>query len=83
MPMPLDHVTVIQQINFAEWAHHDLQVHPEMTMLKARVIDDRNRAESRQRTNSTDTTRRSGFRLYGENYHLSDLLTGRTVDLKA
>jgi len=83
MPMPLNHATVIQQINFAEWAHRDLQVHPETTMLKARDIHSRERAESLRRANPAETTRRSALRLHGQNYNLSSFSAGGRVDLKA
>ena len=83
MPLPLDNATVIQQINFVEWAHHDLQVHPEMTMLKARDLFERTSNESRRRTNATKPTRRTGIRLYGRNYRLSRFASGGAIDLKA
>ena len=82
MPNPLDHATVIQQINFAEWAHHDLQVHPERTMLKARDINASTRADSRRRANATSASRRTAIRLHGENYRIAGYSTGETLDLK-
>jgi hypothetical protein len=83
MSKALDNATVIQQINYAEWAHHDLQVHPERTMLKARDIHSRDITENRRKTNAASTSSRSAMRLHGQNYQLSSHLSGGNVDLKA
>ena len=83
MPMPLSQATVIQQIHFAEWIHHDLRVHPEMTMLKARDIHARDRAESRRKSNPAENSPRTAFRLYGQNYNLSSFSAGEKIDLRA
>lgn len=62
MVRPLDHVTVIQQINFAEREHQNLQLHP---MLSRQAAEDAllNKAEEqRKRTNETTKTERSAVR---------------------
>ncbi len=83
MARPLDHVTVIQQVYFAERAHQDLQLHPDSTMVKAREAHRMASAEARQRPNPTPAPRRTSVRLHGENYNLSSHGSGTRVDLKA
>ena len=83
MTRPLDHITVLQQINFAERVHQDQQTHPELTMLKAEAAGRRMKAEARQRPNPTTSTRRTGVRLHGENYRAVRHSSGARVDLKA
>ena len=83
MARPLDHVTVIQQVYFAERAHQDLQLHPDSTMVKARTAHRQARAEARERPNPTPAPQRTYVRLHGENYHLSGHASGSRLDLKA
>ena len=59
MVRPLDHVTVVQQINFAERVHQDLQTHPEISKLKSEVIEQQKRAAQRRQARSVDKTERS------------------------
>jgi len=58
MVRPLDHVTVIQQINFAERVHQNLQTHPEISKLQAEVIEQQKRAARRRKTRSVNKTER-------------------------
>ena len=83
MARPLDLITVIQQIYFAERAHQDLQMHPDTTMVKAREAHGQARAEAAQRPNPAEAPQRSSVRLYGENYNLSRHGRGGNVDLMA
>jgi hypothetical protein len=83
MARPLDHVTVIQQVYFAERAHQDLQLHPDSTMVKARTAHRQSIAEAREQPNPTAAPQRTYLRLHGENYQLSSHGNGQQVDLKA
>lgn len=83
MASPLDHVTVIQQINFAERVHQDLQLHPDLTMHKAEAAHRRLRAENRQRPNPANHTDRTTAILHGYNYQQELYGSGTRVDLKA
>jgi len=59
MVRPLDHVTVIQQINFAERVHQNLQTHPEISKLQAEVIEQQKKAIERRQTQTVQKTERS------------------------
>ena len=63
MVRPLDHVTVIQQINFAERIHQNQQTHPEISNLQAEVIDQQKRAVERQRTQAAHKSERTKIHL--------------------
>lgn len=63
MVRPLDHVTVIQQINFAERIHQNQQTHPEFSNLQAEVIDQQTRALERRRTQATHKSERAKIHL--------------------
>ena len=66
MVRPLDHVIVIQQINFAERVHQNLQTHPEISKLQSEVIEQQKRAAERRRTRSVNKTERSRIIKTGE-----------------
>ena len=83
MPQPLDNVTVIQQINFAERVHQDQQYHPQWTKLKTAEDHRRLRAELRSRTVPASATSRTGVRLYGYNYSERESRPGGRVVVKA
>ena len=59
MVRPLDHVMVIQQINFAERVHQNFQTHPEISKLQSEVIEQQKRAAQRRQTRSVDKTERA------------------------
>lgn len=69
MVRPLDHVTVIQQINFAERVHQNLQNHPEISKLQAEVIEQQKRAAERKRTRSVNETERARIIIHEKSAH--------------
>ena len=63
MVRPLDHVTVIQQINFAERIHQNQQTHPEISNLQAEAIEQQKRVLERRRTQATHKSERAKIHL--------------------
>ena len=63
MVRPLDHVTVIQQFNFAEKLHQDSHTHPEISRLQAEDIQRRQRIMEQRRTQETHKTERAKIHL--------------------
>jgi hypothetical protein len=66
MVRPLDHVTVIQQINFAEKFHQNQQVHPEVSKLQAEIIDKEKRSAEKKRTQALEKSERTRIHLRKE-----------------
>ena len=66
MVRPLDHVTVIQQINFAEKLHQDSHSHPEISRLQAEDIQRRQRIMEQTRTQKTHKPERAKIHLREE-----------------
>ena len=92
MVRPLDHVTVVQQINFAERVHQDLQTHPEISKLKSEVIEQQQRAAQSRQTRSLDKTERSRIIIHEKSTYdrvgrkkggLAGNRRSRGIDLKA
>ena len=88
MIRPLDHITVIQQINFAEREQQNLQTHPERSMLASGLVDQRNRAESLRKTNALHRPERIKTHLHEEDREkvgkrFGRMYSGGTIDLKA
>ena len=92
MVRPLDHVTVIQQINFAERVHQDLQTHPEISNLKSEVIEQQKIAAQSRQTRSVDKTERSRTIIHEKTTYdrvgrkkgsLSGNRRSRSIDLRA
>ncbi len=69
MVRPLDHVIVIQQINFAERVHQNLQTHPEISKLQAELIEQQKRAAERRQTQSVNKTERSRIIIHEKSAH--------------
>ncbi|MBN2288598.1 MAG: hypothetical protein JXQ83_04645 [Candidatus Glassbacteria bacterium] len=63
MVRPLDHVTVIQQMNFAEKLHQDAHTHPEISRQQAEDIQRRQRILEQKRTQQTHRAERSKIHL--------------------
>jgi hypothetical protein len=59
MVRPLDHVTVIQQINFAERVHQNLQTHPEVSKLAAEAVDREKRLAETRKTKALHKSERA------------------------
>jgi hypothetical protein len=59
---PLDHVTVIQQINFVEREQQNLQTHPELSRLASEEVELRKVAQERRRTKETSRSERTAIR---------------------
>lgn len=94
MVRPLDHVTVIQQINFAEKVHQNQQFHPELSKLQSEVIDQQKREIERRKTQSVHKSERTRIHLRDEQNHRRGRKGGerrkkglggggRSIDLKA
>jgi hypothetical protein len=66
MVRPLDHVTVIQQINFAEREHQNQVVHPEISRLQAEAIDIERMERDRRRTQNVHKTEKGKIHLQGD-----------------
>jgi len=63
---PLNHLIVIQQINFVERVHQNLQTHPEISKLQSEVVDQAKREQAKRRTQALHRTERSRIILPGE-----------------
>ncbi|MFH1069337.1 MAG: hypothetical protein V1794_06905 [Candidatus Glassbacteria bacterium] len=86
--LPLDHVTVIQQINFAEREHQNLQTHPERSQLASGLVDLRNREAALRKTMAVHPSARSRIHLREEDREkvgksLGRQYVGRMIDLRA
>jgi len=63
MVRPLDHATVIQQINFQEKLHQDSYTHPEISRLQAEEISRRQKILEQKRTQETHRSERAKIHL--------------------
>ena len=80
MLRPLDHITVIQQINFAERIHQNQQTHPEISKLQAEVIQQEQRNIQRRQTQCVHKTVGCRIHLHQEGYYTR---VGRKIDSSA
>jgi hypothetical protein len=85
---PLDHVTVIQQINFAEREQQNLQTHPERSQLASSVVDRINREAALRKTTAVRSSARSRIHLHEEDREkvgksYGRQYAGRNIDLRA
>jgi len=69
MVRPLDHVTVIQQMNFAERLHQDAHTHPEISRLQAEYIQRQERILEQKRTQATHKPERAKIHLRPDPRH--------------
>lgn len=67
MVRPLDHVTVIQQMNIADKLQYDAQSHPEISRQQAEELQRRQKILEQKRTQATDKTERSKIHLREDN----------------
>ncbi|HUU26378.1 MAG TPA: hypothetical protein VM123_01075 [archaeon] len=66
MVRPLDHVTVIQQINFAERVHQNQQMHPELSRLQAEAIEREKKIAENKKTQALHKPEKTKIHLRDE-----------------
>ena len=67
MVRPLDHITVIQQINIADKLSHNAQSHPEISRQQAEELQRRQKILEQKRTQATEKSERSKIHLREDN----------------
>jgi hypothetical protein len=67
MVRPLDHATVMQQMNVADKLHQNAQSHPEISRQQAEELQRRQKILEQKRTKATEKTERSKIHLREDN----------------